>query len=455
MRRLIVLLLPALLLAGCREPDRPTTPVTGAGLFVDSDPQGGRILVNGAATGLTTPDTVRELTVDRHLLEVHLDSGGYTYRASGTISTNADVVTEVTVPLLLPCPGPPCLPDYYAPAGVRFAVAPTGPLMFLEGSGGGALWPAGTGNSYVSTAMPVLAGVSASAPDTVALGTYDYFYMSGRPAPIRDEGTLFRLTQSAWITPPAEVQGVRTIRGIEVTEEILSSPSAPDAVVIRLTYTNVTDRISYQTIDPAATGGLTYESVWLGMALDGDVGGSEDDLISYFPALDMAVLYDGDFRETGFSAEWRDRPGLVGLRLLEKPAGTTVALNAWPRAQDWQAEGLRRIFPSPGQREASGLGWLSATQTVLPNHPDPRLGYAPSERNDYRVSAAAGPVTLRPGQSASITVAVVFAAPEAGSFTSGVLVPAGDPTDTSRQLYSVGAGLRASAQAAEAVAGGS
>ncbi|HUH13279.1 MAG TPA: hypothetical protein VMK65_09220, partial [Longimicrobiales bacterium] len=264
----------------------------------------------------------------------------------------------------------------------------------------------------------------------------------------------FRLAQTAWIIPPAEVrQAVRpTVRGLEMVEEILAGGPAQGSVVVRVTFRNITDRPSYHTLDHHAVGGITYRDVWVGMAVDADVGASEDDLVTYFPSLDMAVTFDADFRESTFSTDWRERPGLVGLRVLEHPVGTSVRLNAWPRHLDWQAEGLRAISSSRGEPERTGWRWLSATQTVLSNHASAQIGHAPSTPADYRMSAAAGPLTLAPGEAATVTLAVVFAAPEPGTFTSGMAVPAGEPGDLGRQIYHIGSGLRAEAVAAEALA---
>lgn len=453
-RSFLLLLAPALLLGACREPDRPTAPVIGAGLVVDSDPRGAQILLDGAPTQRMTPDSFFDLTTEPHLLQLRLDSAGLTYRAGGTILPTTDRVLRVLVPLLLECGAPPCSTAYHSPGNVGFAVSATGPLLYLEGQGAGAVWPLASGNSYVSGAMPVVAGVSVGAGDTVALGPYDYAYTAGRPAPELHEGA-FRLTQSAWIIPPGDVrQTVRpTVRGLQVEEEILAGGPAPGSVVVRVTFRNITDQPAYQTLDPLAIGGITYRDVWVGMAVDADVGASEDDLVTYFPDLDMAVTFDRDFRESGFSTDWRERPGLVGLRVLERPAGTSVRLNAWPRDLDWQAEGLRAISANRGQPERSGWRWLSATQTVLPDHPSAQIGHAPTAAADYRMSAAAGPLTLAPGEAATVTLAVVFAAPEPGTFTGGTAVPAGDPTDASRDIYRIGAGLRAEAVAAEGLLG--
>lgn len=439
---------------GCREPDRPSAPLESAGLAVDSDPRGATIFLNGANTGAITPDTLRDLTVDRHRLDLVLDSAGYDYGAGGTIQTNEDEITSVFVPLLLDCLAAPCATAYHAPNRIQFAVSADGPLLLVDGNGEGALWPASTGNSYVSTATPVITAIQRSTGDTLALGPYDHLYLGGRPAPRLEAGADFLLSQEAWILPLADVRTLSTIRGIQIEERVASAPVAEDALVLELTFRNITDQLAYRTVDPLAEGGITFDDVFVGLALDGDVGTSTDDMVSYDPDLDMAILYDGDFRESGFANGWADRPGLVGLRVLEAPAGTEVRLNAWPRDLDWQADGLRALVSAPAQPERTGWGWLSATQTVLPNHAHPRIGYTPGAASDYRVSVAAGPLTLAPGEASTITVAIVLAEPAPGTFTPGVALPPGDPTDTTRPLHAVAAGLRAQAQAAEGVLDG-
>src|SRR5690606_35609095 len=88
-------------------------------------------------------------------------------------------------------------------------------------------------------------------------------------------------------------------------------------------------------------------------------------------------------------------------------------------------------------------------QSRFPRHPDARIGYAPTVPDDYRIVASVGPLRLMPGDAASLTVTVVIAEPEPGTFVSGQTVPPGDPLDPNRQILRVAEGLRQRAIAAE------
>jgi len=231
----------------------------------------------------------------------------------------------------------------------------------------------------------------------------------------------------AWITPSFATTAT-TIRGLEVVQEITVDEDLPDVIFVRVTWRNITADSLYRLLDDATpVGGVTYADAWLGFILDADVGAfgeSDDDLISYDAQLDLVFAYDSDFDVTGFSDGWSDQPGLIGLMAVDAPAGT-VRLNAWPRSRDFAA----------GTNDLSGRVLITATQTDPPNHPDARIGYAPTaEAGDYTLSVATGPVTLAPGESASATFAVLLAAPVEGTFVSGVVQPAGDPLDPGRAL---------------------
>src|SRR5512142_1827033 len=61
---------------------------TGSGrIFVDSDPRGAAIQLDGRATGLHTPDTVRSVSNGQHTVDVQLDSAGATF----SLETNVQV----------------------------------------------------------------------------------------------------------------------------------------------------------------------------------------------------------------------------------------------------------------------------------------------------------------------------------------------------------------------------
>src|SRR5690606_5513091 len=115
--------------------------------------------------------------------------------------------------------------------------------------------------------------------------------------------------------------------------------------------------------------------------------------------------------------------------------------NSWYNDFDWSAG-------RPG--EQAGYGVLSGTREFGPEHPHPQIGHMPAVPGDLRMSVAAGPLTLAPGDDAQIVVAVAIAAP-AAPFTSGEVLAPGDPLDSGRALNSVAANLYARMLAAEGI----
>jgi hypothetical protein len=311
----------------------------------------------------------------------------------------------------------------------------TGSLFMQTGQGEGLLWPLGSSNSYISAGMPLIAMVS-GASDTLALGLYDTDYLAGRPVPVYVPGTSLR--QSTWIVPPPQGILGTTVRGIEVEEELTSSANS-DVIFVKLTFRNITNRESYRAIDPVVpASGMIFQNVYIGFGLDPDIGNAEDDMVTYESALDMVYTYDSNFLEEIFNSANAGQPGLVGLKLVAMPAGaTSKALNAWPisignNSGDWRAG----TATEPG-----GFSMLSGLRSLIPDHPGQLIGHVPSTPGDYRMSVGAGPVTLEPGGEASITVAVIMAAPVQGEYVTGQAVAAGNPATDDRQIRRIAEGL--------------
>lgn len=428
--RVVPALLALLLLAACREEDG----IIGGGgpgrAYVVSDPPGARILVDDRGTGRVTPDTIDGLA-GRREITVRLDSGGFNYGYTARVDVSGDTLIEIEGPLVLRCVEPACyrsLARYRTGNRIRFATNPNGMLFLHDATAGGAFWPAATSNSYVSAGMPIVAGLMRGR-DTVALGLYDAEYLAGRPAPELEpvEGVSFR--QSTWIVPPPTLLDAVTIRGLEVEERVRASEEREDIVYIDLVYRNITNQPIYATVDPALpVAGVTYENLYIGFVLDPDIGLPGDDYFSYEPALGVVFGYDADFRETAFTGNHRDAPGLVGLSVVRAPTGARVVLNGFVSPGDWRAG----QFNEP-------IGWyiLSGTRSFTPDHPSGEIGHLAQAPADVRLAVSVGPLMLPPGDSAAVTVAVTIAPPVAGAFASGTVVPPGDPFDASRQLFRV------------------
>ncbi len=422
-------------------------------MFVDSDPPGAHILVDQKDTGHLTPDTVRRIGGQRQIsVQIDTFQALYGFTARVFVPDNDSVLT-LSGPLVNRCGDGLCYANqfrHYAANRVRFADNPVG-TFFLEraapGGGNGILWPDITNNSYATGSMVGFAGILGGR-DTVALGIYDNVYLAGRPTPVVVQ-TADRLdiTHDTWIVPPPGALGRPTVRGIQISEHAVASKAVEDVVLLHLTFTNITNNPLYRSLDNTIpAGGLSYDQAYIGFLLDPDIGISSDDMLSYDPDLNMAFAYDFRFEENDFQAGYNRGPGLVGLRMVEAPAGTRIILNGWTTTApdfDWVAGQIS---------EPTGWLMLSGTKSFDKDHPDPRIGHLPGASGDVRISVTAGPLHLAPGDSATVTVAIVLADPQAGTFTSGTPLDPGDPTDRTRVLYGVARNLLARAAAAGNVA---
>jgi hypothetical protein len=445
--RPILPLLLILLAGACREGDDLVGGTGGSRAFVVSDPPGASIIVDERSTGRVTPDTVRGLA-DRHDITARLDTFDASYGFNARfIFPGTDTTITIFGPLLFRCFDPLCYRNafrYYAANDVRFASNPVG-AQFLEDATGGAglLWPLVTNNGYVSGAMPVFAGMMLG--DTVSLGAYDTWYLAGRPVPeVSQTADSVAIRQATWVLPPSSLLPFVTARGLEIRQHIVSTARVEDAVVVRLLFRNISADSLYQTVDPEMpAAGAIITDTYIGFLLDPDIGVTTDDLISYDPALDMVFAYDAHFDED-FAGGYGRKPGMVGLRVLEAPTGADVILNGWSSqksySNDWKAG---------TSTEAFGWRMLSGTSPFEPDHNGTQIGHLPPETGDMRMTVSAGPLTLAPGDSAALTVAIVLAEPVAGSFASGTQTEPGSPFDTSRPLYAVAGNLRERARAAE------
>ncbi|HEX6694567.1 MAG TPA: hypothetical protein VF035_07730 [Longimicrobiales bacterium] len=455
-KRIVVLALMVFSLSGCREDDGPLGGGTGE-LFVSSDPEGAVIVLEDEVTGLFTPDTLRNLP-PLSLVRMFFDSSGFQYSASERVTVRSGQAATLRRPLTVQCTGAACYSRnslMQVHGNMTLAMNATGALFLTDGNGQGLVWPNGTNDSYVSNGMPMI-GAKLSG-NAVALGMYDIAELAGRPAPVvTREGTELQIDQLSWITPLSSSATLRTIRGIEVRQQVLVDETLPDVVIVRLTFRNKTNSPLYQLLDARGADfpeGLTYDDVYLGFALDPDIGSSNDDWSTYDPELDAVIAYDAAFSENGFAGEGQTAPGLVGLRMLEAPSGARVILNAYntcpPQVScssfgDWHAEEAD---------EVRGWGVLSGLSPYQPDDPSQDIGMLVPGPSDVRIIVSAGPYALRPAEEISIVVAIAVARPTAGTFTSGTVVQPGSPQDSNRPIMHIAADLRAKLVAAEALQG--
>ena len=434
------------LLAGtaCEDPARPgPDEALGASVFVDSDPQGGRILIGGDDTGEVTPARIGGLDQSAFTVGIVLDTGAFRYSFSDFVAVSPELLdVRVEGPLTLRCTTPQCLrsaSQFHAIGSIRFAVNAAGPPFLYDGIDVGIAWPSSTSNSYASLGAATMTALLDGAPLALGLRNVGVApnYWAGRPLPTVDSTGLYSVRVPAWITPPVPATEPR-LRGVRIEHEVRADAALDNVLHVHVTWTNISADSVYRLLDPAVpANGVSYSEVWLGFLLDADVGAfaeSNDDLVSYSPEDDLVFAYDSDFAVAGFSGGWSDDPGLIGLMVLDAPG--SVRLNAWPVARDFLAGA-----------DAAGRALITAAQTEPENHPDGRIGYAPDDQDaDYILSAAAGPIDLPPGASATVHFAVILAAPAAGAFTSGTPLPAGDPLDGERPLAAAAANLLSTAR---------
>jgi len=437
-----------LLAAACRQGDGPTSP-GNARVFVSSDPPGARLIVDDRDTGLRTPDTLRGLG-GRHNISAQMDTFGATYGFTARVFlANVDSLFTISGPLVNRCAEVLCYANqfrYYSVNRVRFASNPVGNFFFERGSGGdGLLWPSVTNNSYASGSMIGFAGILGA--DTVALGVYDNAYLAGRPAPeLTQTQDRIDLRQRTWIVPSPGSIMRPTVRGLEVSQHLIATQATDDLVLLRLVFRNITHLPLYAALDPTTPEiGRVYDQVYIGFLLDADIGTANDDALSYDKDQNLAFAYDARFEEGDFGGGFNRAPGLIGLKMVEAPPGTTIVLNGWT------SQGVGSADWFSGQiSERAGWAMLSGTRPYQPDHTDPRIGHLPLGPGDVRLSVSAGPLRLVPGDSAAVTVAILLADPAPGLFTPGTLLEPGDPTDKTRVLYAVAANLLAKAAQAEA-----
>lgn len=452
-KRIVVLALMALMLGGCREEDGPLGDGTGE-LFVSSDPEGAVIVLEDEVTGLITPDTLRNLP-PLSLVRMFLDSSGFQYSASERVTVRSGQSATLRLPLTIQCGGAACYDrnsQMQINGNMTVAMNATGALFLTDGNGNGLVWPVGTNDSYVSNGMPMI-GAKLNG-DPVALGMYDVQELAGRPAPVvTRENTELRIDQLSWITPVTS--RLRTIRGIEVRQQVLVDETVPDVALVRLTFRNNSTSPLYQLLDPRGSEfpeGLTYDDVYLGFALDPDIGSSTDDWSTYDPELNAVIAYDAAFSENGFTGTGQTAPGLIGLRMLEAPSGARVILNAYNTCPsqagctsgDWHAEEAD---------EGRGWGVLSGLSPYSPDDPSQDIGMLVQGPSDVRIIVSAGPYALRPAEEISIVVAVAIARPVDGTYSAGTVVQPGNPQDANRPIMHIAGDLRAKLVAAEALLG--
>ncbi len=182
-------------------------------------------------------------------------------------------------------------------------------------------------------------------------------------------------------------------------------------------------------------GGYPISNLYASFSMDPDVGDASFDYSTAILPFNMGVAYKNDFLEPNwsfppdiFGAPFVSSPGFVGVKYLRSPkvAGSEVGLTMFSNTRN-AATG----FPDPVgviQLFRYLSGTVSPAKGDNPCTVDPiqqHMCFLDQTASDTRFFQASGPFTLGPGESQTIVVAYVHAAPLADvlPFIGGDLKP--------------------------------
>ena len=245
--------------------------------------------------------------------------------------------------------------------------------------------------------------------------------------------------------------------GLSVTNTYYRDPNIPDAIFVRFDVKNISNDADFRRVNPEVpAAGQTISNIWLTPFVDATLGiahGStpsetSDDNATVFPEDNLIAAYDQTFSvsipaSSGVSVN--ANPGIVGFQFLSGPAGTTPRAVIIDRGDSlsFRTAALEdqtyRILAAGRDGDQAGCALRSGVAYIC----------APDTANDVLTGWSVGPVaSLAPGQTVSLTVAILVALPTAGSFTSGAGVgPEHDRiNDNSRTIAQIAADLRTLSQ---------
>ncbi len=186
------------------------------------------------------------------------------------------------------------------------------------------------------------------------------------------------------------------------------------------------DEVSGKLGVSVPAGGYRIENLYAAFYMDPDVGSAGANYSTAILPFDMAIAYKSDFLESNwsfppeiFGAPFAANPGFVGVKYLRSPidpaTGQEVGLTMFSNTRN-AATG----FPDPVGviqlfRYLSGAVNPAAGDNpcTFPNPIERRLCFLDQVSADTRFYQSSGPFALDPGQSATIVVAYIHAAPVA------------------------------------------
>ena len=241
--------------------------------------------------------------------------------------------------------------------------------------------------------------------------------------------------------------------GLEVLTTYYLPSNRRDALFIRFDVKNISNLAAYRLVHPdVPAGGITLENIYLAPMVDLDVGANNtatgqqeraDDNATMFPADSLMVGYDQAFAVSSFANATVQKPGLVGLRLISAPAAAKGVIIEYGDSLTYSTNALEDhtfslIAAGRAGTPRAQAGCTDRTAALVCSNETP---------GNVIMGWSIGPIaSLAPGQSTTLTVAILFARPQAGTFTSGTLVaPQNDQlgVTTGRAIYGVAEALRA------------
>lgn len=240
--------------------------------------------------------------------------------------------------------------------------------------------------------------------------------------------------------------------GLEVKATYFLPQQFQDVLIVRYDVKNISNQPDYRRVHPQiGPNGFSVRDVYLTPTIDVDVGGAfgnepDDDAATVFPAEGLVMAYDRNLAVSRWLPPWNTGPGLVGMTILDTDAGTpkgvvfsTDTLDYLTRARELEAHAV--ITAGRGTPLSGCADYAAAFICGGEAAQDVRIGYS------------VGPIaSLAPGETRTLTVAILLAAPTAGQFTSGTALLPGNTSEaelasTTKASYRVAAALRALAAA--------
>lgn len=244
--------------------------------------------------------------------------------------------------------------------------------------------------------------------------------------------------------------------GLEVKATYLLPQQYQDVIVVRYDVKNISAEADYRRVHPQIPAtGFTLQNVYLAPVLDVDVGNvvvggantgeADDDAGTIFPAEGLAAAWDRSMSVNFWAIPYNTAPGIVGLKVLNTDAGTAKGIVFGTDTLDYSTRSreLEAYAILTAGRGATLTGCNNFTAAFI----------CGGEGNqDVRIGWSVGPISsLAPGQTRTLTVAILLATPTAGQFTSGTGVAPGNATEadlasTTKASWRMAAALRALAE---------